>query len=71
MVFIYIKPPFLSIGETMSRNKPLGKKLKMAAAGKKRSAPRWADIRKFSLKRARSRRIRVRTRNWRKDKLKI
>jgi ribosomal protein L39E len=55
----------------MSRNKPLGKKLKMAAAGKRRSAPRWADIRKFSLKRARSRRIRVRTRNWRKDKLKI
>ncbi len=55
----------------MSRNKPLGLKLKMAAAGKVRSAPRWADIRKFSLKRARTRRIRVRTRNWRKDKLKI
>jgi len=55
----------------MSRNKPLGKKLKMASAAKVRSAPRWADIRKFSLKRARSRRIRVKTRNWRRDKLKI
>ena len=55
----------------MSRNKPLGKKMKLAAAGRVRSAPRWADIRKFSLKRARSRRIRVRTRNWRRDKIKI
>jgi len=55
----------------MSRNKPLGKKLKMAAAGKIRSAPRWADIKKFGLKRARSRRIRVRKRYWRRDKLKI
>jgi ribosomal protein L39E len=55
----------------MSRNKPLGKKLKMAAAGNVRSAPRWADIRKFSLKRARTRRIRVKKRNWRRDKLKI
>jgi len=55
----------------MGSKKPLGKKLKMASAGKVRSAPRWADIRKFGLKRARTRRIRVRTRNWRRDKLKI
>ncbi len=55
----------------MSRNKPLGLKLKMASKGKVRSAPRWADIKKFSLKRARSRRIKVRTRNWRRDKLKL
>ena len=57
--------------DNMSRNKPLGLKLKMAAKGKVRSAPRWADIKKFSLKRARTRRIRVRTRNWRRDKLKL
>ncbi len=55
----------------MSRNKPAGKKLRLISAGKKRSAPRWADIRKFGLKRARSRRIRSTTRYWRKDKLKI
>ena len=55
----------------MSRNKPLGKKIKLSARGKIRSAPRWADIRKFGLKHARTRRIRVRTKNWRRDKLKI
>ena len=55
----------------MSRNKKLSKKLKLASRGKVRSAPRWADIKKFSLKRARTRRIRVRTKNWRRDKLKI
>ena len=43
----------------MSRNKPAGKKLRIAAASKVRSAPRWADIKKFGLKRARARRIRV------------
>jgi len=55
----------------MSRNKPSGKKLRLAAKGKRRSAPRWADIKKFSLKRARTRRIRTRTKQWRRDKLKI
>jgi len=55
----------------MSRNKSGAKKVKLAAASKVRPSPRWADIRKFSLKRARSRRIRVHTKNWRKDKLKI
>ena len=55
----------------MSRNKPLGKKIKTISRGKIRSAPRWADIRKFGLKRARTRRIRVRTRSWRRDKMKI
>jgi ribosomal protein L39E len=55
----------------MARNKPSGKKLRLVAKGKKRSAPRWADIRKFSLKRARTRRIRVRTKQWRRSKLKI
>ncbi len=55
----------------MSRNKPLGKKLRLAAIGKRRSAPRWADIKKFGLKRARSRRIRIRVKHWRRGKLKV
>ena len=55
----------------MSRNKTIGKKLKLIALGKIRSAPRWADIKKFGLRRARTRRVRVRTKNWRRDKLKM
>jgi len=55
----------------MARNKPSGRKTRLSASGKKRSAPRWADIKKFGLKRARSRRIRVRIKHWRRDKLKI
>ncbi len=56
----------------MGRNKPAGRKVRLAAKGKRRSAPRWADIRKFGLKRARTRRIRVRTREWRRGaKLKV
>ena len=51
----------------MSRNKPAGRKLRLAARGKVRSAPRWADIKKFGLKRARTRRVRVpERRNWRR-----
>jgi ribosomal protein L39E len=55
----------------MSRNKTSGVKKKLAALSKRRSAPRWADIKKYGLKRARTRRIRVRTKHWRRDKLKI
>jgi ribosomal protein L39E len=55
----------------MSRNKPSGRKIRLCARGKIRSAPRWADIKKFGLKRARTRRIRVHTKQWRRDKLKI
>ena len=54
----------------MASRKPAGKKLKLIAA-KKRPAPRWADIKKFGLKRARSRRIRAVTKNWRRGKLKV
>ncbi len=50
----------------MSRNKTAGKKKRLSSKGNLRPAPRWADIKKFSLKRARTRRIRVRTRNWRR-----
>ena len=55
----------------MSRNKPLGKKLKLVSRGKRRSAPRWADIKKFGLKRARTRRISVRVKSWRRGRLKV
>jgi ribosomal protein L39E len=56
----------------MSSIKPSGRKIRIAARGKRRSAPRWADIRKFGLKRARSRRISVDgIRNWRRSKLKV
>ena len=55
----------------MARNKTLGKKIKLIVRGKKRSAPRWADIKKFGLKRARTRRISVRGKRWRRDKLKV
>lgn len=56
----------------MSRNKTGGKKIRLSVKGKLRSAPRWSDIKKFGLKRARTRRIRVRTRNWRRGgKLKV
>ena len=56
----------------MTSIKQSGKKIRIAARGKKRSAPRWADIRKFGLKRARSRRINVDgLRNWRRSRLKV
>jgi ribosomal protein L39E len=55
----------------MSRNKSSAKKKKLSALARIRPSPRWADIKKFSLKRARSRRIRVNIKKWRRDKLKI
>ncbi len=54
----------------MSTIKPFGKKIKLIAI-RRQSAPRWADIRKYSLKRARSRRIRVTTKNWRRGRNKV
>ena len=55
----------------MARNKPSGKKRRLGVAGKVRGAPRWADIKKFGLKRARTRRIRVRVKHWREGRVKI
>jgi hypothetical protein len=55
----------------MSGNKCAAKKLKLTAFAKIRPSPRWADIKKFGLKRARSRRIRVTVKKWRKDSLKL
>ena len=40
------------------------------AIAKIRPAPRWADIKKFGLKRARTRRIRVPVKHWRRGRLK-
>jgi len=54
----------------MASRKPLGKKVKLIAA-RRQSAPRWADIKKFSLKRARTRRISVTTKNWRRGRNKV
>jgi len=53
----------------MGSRKPAGKKIKLIAA-RRQSAPRWADIRAFGLKRARFRRIRVPSRRQR-GKLKV
>jgi hypothetical protein len=55
----------------MTGNKQSARKIKLSALAKRRPSPRWADIRKFGLKRARSRRIRVSVKKWRRDKLKI
>ncbi|HLD39350.1 MAG TPA: hypothetical protein VJB05_03495 [archaeon] len=54
----------------MASRKPFGKKIKLIAA-RKQAAPRWADIKKFSLKRARTRRIRVTTKQWRRGRIKV
>jgi len=58
----------------MGSKKTLEKKLKLISVSKRpapRCAPRWADIKKFGLKRARTRRIRTNTKNWRRSKYKI
>jgi len=50
---------------------PLAKKLRLIAAGKKKPAPRWADLKKYNI-RARTRRIAVhRTKHWRHGRLKL
>ncbi len=55
----------------MGATKYLAKKLRLIAARKKKSAPRWIDLKRFS-KRARTRRTRVhRTKHWRRGKLKV
>ncbi len=54
----------------MASRKPAGKKIKLNAARTKR-APRWADVKKFGLKRARTRRIRSTTKHWRRGRIKV
>ena len=56
----------------MGRLKSLARKLRLVANGKIRIAPRWADMKKFGLRRARTRRIRVDKRRDKKHtKLKV
>jgi ribosomal protein L39E len=54
----------------MGAKKDLGKKLKLIFVRGK-NAPRWIDIKKFSLKRARTRRTASVKKNWRRNKNKI
>ena len=49
----------------------LTKKIKLAKIRKTRSAPRWADIKKFGTKRARSRRISVTVKRWRRTRIRV
>ena len=50
----------------------LSKKIKLAKIGKLRNDPRWADIRKFGLKRARRRRINIsKVKRWRRTRIRI
>jgi hypothetical protein len=51
--------------------KNLSKKIKLAKVKKVRLAPRWADIKKFGLKRARTRRIDVNKKRWRRSTTKV
>ncbi|MFH8080383.1 MAG: 50S ribosomal protein L39e [Candidatus Aenigmatarchaeota archaeon] len=51
--------------------KMLSRKLRQIKASKVKQAPRWVDIKKFGLKRARNRRAGLLRRNWRRTKLKI
>lgn len=51
--------------------KTLSKKIKLAKIKKVRAAPRWADIRKFGLKRARTRRINVTKKRWKRTQVKV
>ncbi len=49
----------------------LSRKIRQIRAAKVRLAPRWVDIKKFGLKRARNRRVSVTRRSWKRKKLKL
>jgi hypothetical protein len=50
----------------------ISKKIKLGKIRKVRIAPRWVDIRKFGLKRARTRRVSVdKIKKWRRTRLRI
>lgn len=52
--------------------KHITKKIKLGKIRKIKNAPRWADIRKFGLKRARTRRVRVdKVKKWRRTRLRV
>jgi hypothetical protein len=47
------------------------KKIKLAAIARIRRAPIWASIKKFGLKRARTRRIITHPKRWRRTRIKV
>jgi len=47
------------------------RKLRQIKAGKVRLAPRWVDIKKFGLKRARNRKVSITRRSWRRKRLRL
>ena len=50
----------------------VSRKIKLARLGRIRNSPRWADIKKFGTKRARSRRIQVtKVKRWRRTRIKV
>jgi len=52
--------------------KHLTKKIKLARIKKIRTSPRWVDIKKFGMKRARTRRVNVdKIKRWKKIRLRI
>lgn len=52
--------------------KSLTKKIKLGKIKKYRNAPRWADLRKFGVKKARTRRISVsKIKKWRRTRIRI
>lgn len=52
--------------------KHITKKIKLGRIGKFRNAPRWVDIKKFGLKRARSRRVTVgKIKRWRRTRIRV
>lgn len=51
--------------------KTLSRKVKLAKIKKVRAAPRWADIKKFGLKRARTRRIQTSKKRWKRTKVRV
>ncbi|MBI2543148.1 MAG: hypothetical protein HYW24_03110 [Candidatus Aenigmarchaeota archaeon] len=52
--------------------KTVDKKIKLAKVSKVKNSPRWADIRKFGMKRARRRRIQIAgVKRWRRTRIKV
>jgi hypothetical protein len=49
----------------------LTKKIKLGKIKKVRAAPRWADIKKYGMKRARSRRVNVTIKRWRRTRIRV
>ncbi|MBU5537103.1 MAG: hypothetical protein QW818_00515 [Candidatus Aenigmatarchaeota archaeon] len=47
------------------------KKIKLMKIHKIKQSPRWADIRKFGMKRARRRRIQIAVKRWRRTRIKV